>query len=170
MLHMVISLRRLTHKYNMRRIRLWHLSHAQNVGKKSRIRLLSVQTVALRLQKKFCQHCGEQIDKDCVICPKCGKQVQESGQSNVVINNSASSSSSASSSASSAYNRYRTKVAKNKWVSLILCIFLGWIGAHKFYEGKVGMGILYLFTFGLFGIGWIVDIISIIFKPNPYYV
>lgn len=120
--------------------------------------------------KKFCQHCGEQIDKDCVICPKCGKQVQESGQSNVVINNSASSSSSASSSASSAYNRYRTKVAKNKWVSLILCIFLGWIGAHKFYEGKVGMGILYLFTFGLFGIGWIVDIISIIFKPNPYYV
>ena len=89
--------------------------------------------------KKFCQHCGEQIDKDCVICPKCGKQVQESGQSNVVINNSASSSSSASSSASSAYNRYRTKVAKNKWVSLILCIFLGWIGAHKFYEGKVGM-------------------------------
>lgn len=122
--------------------------------------------------KKFCQHCGEQIDKDCVICPKCGKQVQELGQSNVVINNSASSSSSAS-SASTAYSantRYRTAVAKNKWVALMLCIFLGWMGAHKFYEGKTGMGILYLFTGGLFCIGWIIDIISYIFKPNPYYV
>ena len=32
------------------------------------------------------------------------------------------------------------------------------------------MGILYLFTLGLFGIGWIVDTISYLFKPNPYYV
>ena len=26
-------------------------------------------------------------------------------------------------------------------------------GAHKFYEGKIGMGVLYIFTGGLFGIG-----------------
>ena len=32
------------------------------------------------------------------------------------------------------------------------------------------MGILYLLTCGLFGIGWIVDIIIILTKPNPYYV
>lgn len=60
--------------------------------------------------------------------------------------------------------------AKNKYVSLLLCIFLGGFGAHKFYEGKIGMGILYIFTGGLFGIGWIVDIITIVLKPNPYYV
>ena len=60
--------------------------------------------------------------------------------------------------------------AKNKWVSFFLCLFLGFFGAHKFYEGKVGMGVLYLFTAGLFGIGWIVDLIVILCKPNPYYV
>lgn len=60
--------------------------------------------------------------------------------------------------------------AKNKWVAFLLCFFLGYLGAHKFYEGKIGMGILYLFTAGLFGIGWIVDIIRILLKPNPYYV
>ena len=27
--------------------------------------------------QKFCKHCGEVIDKDCVICPKCGKQVED---------------------------------------------------------------------------------------------
>lgn len=59
---------------------------------------------------------------------------------------------------------------KNKWVALLLCIFLGLLGAHKFYEGKIGMGILYLLTGGLFCIGWIIDIIAILGKPNPYYV
>ena len=60
--------------------------------------------------------------------------------------------------------------AKSKWVALLLCWFLGAIGGHKFYEGKVGMGILYLFTFGLFGIGVLVDFFTLLFKPNPYYV
>ena len=55
-------------------------------------------------------------------------------------------------------------------VALLLCIFLGEFGAHKFYEGKIGMGILYLCTCGLCGIGWIIDIIALIGKPNPYYV
>ena len=58
----------------------------------------------------------------------------------------------------------------HKWVAFVLCLLLGYLGVHKFYEGKAGMGILYLFTAGLFGIGWIVDIISILTKPNPYYV
>lgn len=50
---------------------------------------------------------------------------------------------------------------KEKKVALLLCIFLGTIGVHYFYVGKIGMGILYLLTLGLFGIGWIVDIIRI---------
>lgn len=50
----------------------------------------------------------------------------------------------------------------NPTVDLCLCLFLGWAGAHKFYAGRIGMGILYLFTFGLFGIGWIVDTIKCI--------
>ena len=39
--------------------------------------------------QKFCKHCGEVIDKDCVICPKCGKQVEDikAEQPSVVINN-----------------------------------------------------------------------------------
>ena len=59
---------------------------------------------------------------------------------------------------------------RNKWVAFLLCFFLGFIGAHKFYEGKAGMGILYLFTAGLFGIGWFIDCIVLLCKPNPYYV
>ena len=58
----------------------------------------------------------------------------------------------------------------DKTTALILCIFFGYFGVHKFYEGKIGMGILYVFTFGLFFFGWLIDIILIATKPNPYYV
>ncbi len=51
--------------------------------------------------------------------------------------------------------------SKNKVVALVLCILFGLFGGHYFYVGKGGMGILYLFTVGLFGIGWIVDMIRI---------
>lgn len=58
---------------------------------------------------------------------------------------------------------------KSKWVSFFLCLFLGVLGIHKFYEGKVLLGIVYLFTGGLFGIGVLIDCIILLFKPNPYY-
>ncbi|MDE5758853.1 MAG: TM2 domain-containing protein [Allobaculum sp.] len=119
---------------------------------------------------KFCQHCGEKIDKDCVVCPKCGKQVGELGDNrNIIINNSSSSSASAAAAASAGVPIYTYQgTPKNKWVSFFLCLFT--VCGHKFYEGKIGMGILYLFTMGLFGIGWILDLISLATKPNPYYV
>lgn len=53
------------------------------------------------------------------------------------------------------------KSNKSKTVALLLCIFLGYLGVHRFYVGKTKTGILYLFTVGLCGIGWIVDIILI---------
>ena len=49
----------------------------------------------------------------------------------------------------------------SRTVTLLLCIFLGEFGIHRFYSGKIGTGILYLCTAGLFGIGWIIDIIMI---------
>ena len=60
-------------------------------------------------------------------------------------------------------------MAKSKWVSFFLCLFFGVFGAHKFYEGRILMVILYIFTGGLVGIGVIIDLIILLFKPNPYY-
>lgn len=119
---------------------------------------------------KFCSHCGGKIDEKAVVCPLCGCQVEQMAQRNpnIVINNS---------NANSNVNTQTTTVVagvprtpRNKWVALLLCLFLGILGAHKFYEGKTVMGVLYLFTGGLCGIGALADFISLLFKPNPYYV
>ena len=48
---------------------------------------------------------------------------------------------------------------KNKETAYILwaCGLVGLMGLHRFYLGKIGTGLLWFFTLGLFGIGWIVD-------------
>lgn len=49
--------------------------------------------------------------------------------------------------------------AKNRWLAFALALLFGYFGIHYFYVGRAGMGLLYLFTCGLFGIGWIVDMV-----------
>lgn len=52
----------------------------------------------------------------------------------------------------------------NKWVTLLLCYFLGFFGAHKFYEGNKKWGIIYLCTLGFFGYGWLFDLFRLAFR------
>ena len=117
---------------------------------------------------KFCKHCGGTIPQDAVMCTHCGRQVEElagAAQPQVVIQNTNMNTNTAAAVVAGVGAR-----AKNKWTAFVLCLLLGYFGAHKFYEGKVGMGVLYLFTLGLFGIGWFVDLIVLLTKPNPYSV
>ena len=50
---------------------------------------------------------------------------------------------------------------KSRAAALLLCFFLGVFGVHRFYVGKIGTGILYFLTVGCFGIGWLIDMVTI---------
>ena len=123
------------------------------------------------MEEKFCKFCGAKIPVDAVMCTSCGIQVEElkssnPTQPNIVINNSNNNTNTNINGGIIG----DTRKMKNKWLALLLCLFFGVFGVHRFYEGKIGTGIIWLLTFGLGGIGCIIDFIILLFKPNPYYV
>ena len=85
---------------------------------------------------KYCQSCGGVIDAAAIVCPNCG-----------VIQPT---------------NLPATISEKRILPAFLLCFFLGIFGAHRFYAGKVGTGVLQLVTFGGLGIWALVDFIMII--------
>ncbi len=124
---------------------------------------------------KFCKHCGNTIPEDAVICTHCGRQVEKIGSDamatpNIVINNSNSNVNSNSNMNVNAGGVYGNP--KSKTTAIVLCClgFFGLAGLHKFYEGKILSGVLYLFTAGWFFIGTIIDLIALLGKPSTYYV
>lgn len=114
----------------------------------------STETVSINGRQ--CPQCGALMPEDAYYCLSCGRVLDEKL---IRLQKKRRSS-------NSAWNS--NDGWKNKWVSLFLCIFFGWIGAHKYYEGKIVWGVVYTFTFGLLFMGWIVDIVKLLFKPNPY--
>ena len=90
---------------------------------------------------KYCTNCGSQIADEAVVCVNCGCPVQDM---NKVQQNNINAS------------------PKSRLVTLLLCIFVGGLGVHRFYVGKVGTGVVWLLTAGCFGIGALVDLILII--------
>lgn len=139
--------------------------------------------VTFQGETKFCKECGQRVAKKAVICPRCGCQIEEMHSVNapipqiVITNNNQNMNQNTNQNTNPNMNNNvggRTPYAygaalKSKWVALFLCLFFGCMGAHKFYEGKVGLGILYAFTGGLFFFGWFFNTLSLLGKPNHYY-
>lgn len=115
-----------------------------------------------------CQMCGAPMESDS--CSYCGHEDEKATKAKYSSDytNTQTVHSQPAQSQTFINNQYINNASfipgvskKSKTTALILCIFLGYFGAHKFYVGKIGMGIVYLFTFGLFGFGWLIDIFSI---------
>lgn len=109
----------------------------------------------------YCSKCGKQIDDDAVICVYCGVptakfNAQKDDKPQVVINNTNTNT---NANVNTNINGGRGEISpKSKAVAMMLCIFTGFFGGHQFYAGRFGTGILYVFTAGLFFIGWFRDI------------
>lgn len=90
----------------------------------------------------YCKHCGAQINDNAVVCIKCGCAVNDSFNTAKAFNQNTSE--------------------KDWLVTAILCFFLGCMGAHRFYVGKIGTAILMILTCGCLGIWSFIDFIFII--------
>ena len=121
------------------------------------------------VKSRFCTYCGRELPHDNA------QNVAGDNSQQTIINNYYYGENPATRTVEPApqqnyyqYNTYNTAPAgKDRIVALILCILLGGIGAHYFYVGRFGMGLLYLFTGGLFGFGWLIDLIRIALGKFP---
>ena len=89
----------------------------------------------------FCKNCGAEVKDNQAVCLSCGCAINAQTQ-NAINDPNASD--------------------KDWLVTLLICIFVGGLGIHRFYVGKTGTGIIWLLTFGCFGFGSLIDLIMII--------
>ena len=93
----------------------------------------------------YCPNCGKELSNQAAACPYCGHPM--------------ASAASPTSQANPTTQTIKNVSPKSRLAVVLLSFFLGWLGIHRFYVGKVGTGIIWLFTAGLFGIGNLVDFI-----------
>lgn len=67
------------------------------------------------MEKMYCKECGKKISASAKACPFCGASFTQQGNSQ-----------------------------KKRTTAMLLALFLGGVGGHKFYLGKFGQGILYI--------------------------
>lgn len=91
----------------------------------------------------FCVACGAGMNRDDKFCHACGwdRRVPPTPPPQRLVDPNPSP-----------YNRLAV---------LLLCLILGFLGLHRFYVGKVGTGLLWLFTLGFLSVGVIFDLVLI---------
>jgi hypothetical protein len=110
----------------------------------------------------FCRNCGKEVSPQAVMCVSCG--VPPLGGKNFCQNCGAATNSAAVVCTSCGVSLAKAQTASEKeWlITLLLCIFLGGLGVHRFYTGHIAIGVIQLLTGGGCGIWWLIDIIMIL--------
>ncbi|MBN2155233.1 MAG: TM2 domain-containing protein [Candidatus Lokiarchaeota archaeon] len=117
----------------------------------------------------YCASCGAKLDERSKFCEYCGTKILYTDAEQTYSDQSSSGHYSSTIKVNVHRPEYRQSDSSNypispksRLITLLLWVFFGALGVHYFYVGRIGMGILWLVTGGLFGIGLLIDLIVIL--------
>lgn len=116
----------------------------------------------------YCKYCGKQIEESAKFCQHCGGDLGAAANQDHARQFVGQAAPEAAQQPIINVVNQNTNVNnlgipfKKKWTAFWLCLLLGEFGIHRFYVGKVFTGIIWMFTFGLCGIGWLLDLLVIL--------
>ncbi|NMC73633.1 MAG: TM2 domain-containing protein [Geobacteraceae bacterium] len=109
----------------------------------------------------YCRNCGKEVADQAVLCVSCG--VPPKNGNNFCQNCGEVSVPGADICAKCGVRLARGAGEGRDWLTtLLLCLFVGGLGIHRFYTGHTVVGIIQLLTLGGCGIWTIIDLILII--------
>lgn len=100
---------------------------------------ITLGLIKMEKSNTSCSHCGTQLNSNDTYCRKCGLKRADASSTAVIGERS----------------------DRSATVALFLCMFLGFLGIHRFYVGKIITGILMILTLGGFGFWTLRDLIYI---------
>lgn len=99
----------------------------------------------------YCPQCGEKMAVDQRYCTSCGWDAEEPDKEPPLLRREPTPSP----------RELGPPSDKNRLTALLLCVLIGWLGAHRFYIDKPGTGLLYLLSLGILGVGVIYDAVML---------
>jgi predicted amidophosphoribosyltransferase len=122
--------------------------------------------------KHYCRNCGKYEADQAVFCIHCGAAPQK--RKNFCQNCSASTNEAQEICVRCGVRLASGTADRKDWLTaLLLCIFLGYLGIHRFYTGHTVIGVVQLLTGGACGVWTLIDLIMIAtgsFKDNKGFV
>ena len=113
-----------------------------------------------------CEYCGSLVPDDKNKCDACGAWCAQEAEKTAPIPSSAPivpqppvDNAKNNIGTASDGKFISNKGVLNSLVIFLVCVFFGMLGLHRFIQGKIFTGILWLITLGLLGIGYFADIV-----------
>ena len=123
-----------------------------------------------------CEDCGskkyEKLDESTYVCSYCGRveEVIFKKEQQEKLEKEQAEQQVVQEQQEKTYDEPRIKnVSLYDVLVLVFTFVFGYLGVHRFMRGKIITGLLYLFTYGLLGFGWFIDIIREVIRFAKKY-
>ena len=109
---------------------------------------------------KYCRSCGKEVAENTLMCVACGSAPMSGNK--YCFNCKVETATEAIMCIKCGVSLKGVGTGKDWLTTLLICLFFGYVGGHRFYTKHTGIGVVQLLTFGACGFWVLIDLVQII--------